>query len=168
MLCSRISLQVLRYQPNGRRSLGRPYRRWNETLRRWNKSLQTVEWHPTDTGMRPWDAGMSPYRRWNETVTGCWWWWWILYSHLVFPIRVLTVLGKECNIQDVHDLRTSDLRTSALTNRRPTCTHPDLRTVVHATNMGIAIRFRAPNKRLPNGNLERNPFVNRGPLVLAS
>jgi hypothetical protein len=30
-----------------------------------------------------------------------------------------------------------DLRTSALANRRPTCTDPDLRTVVHATNMGI-------------------------------
>jgi hypothetical protein len=42
------------------------------------------------------------------------------------------------SIQGVPDLRTSDVRTSALTNRRPTCTDPDPRTVVHATNMGIA------------------------------
>jgi hypothetical protein len=48
-----------------------------------------------------------------------------------------------------------DLRTSALTNRRPTCTHPGLRTAAH-------VRFRVPNKRLTNRNMERNPFVSWG------
>jgi len=28
----RIPFQILHYQPNGRRSLGRPFKRWHETL----------------------------------------------------------------------------------------------------------------------------------------
>jgi hypothetical protein len=67
--------------------------------------------------------------------------------------------------------KTFNLRTSALrTGGRRALTHPDLRTVVHATNMGIAtwsLRFRVPNKRLTNGNLERNQFVSWDPPVLA-
>jgi hypothetical protein len=88
----------------------------------------------------------------------------LIIKHPLWKLSAHAHRDTKKQLQDVPDLRKSDLRTSALTNRRPTWTDPDLR-AVPATNMGIAtwsLRFRVPNKRLSNGNFWTQPVRKLG------